>query len=72
MQGLPKGKPYYAGPSPAQLVPSSTMYHKLPSMSRFVESNADEYAREYGEYFQEEFKKFEKNLECLKKEIQMN
>ena len=69
VQGLQKGKGFYAGPSPAHLVPPDNMYHKIPSMSRFVESNADEYAREYGEYFQNEYKQFEKSLDTLKKEI---
>ena len=48
------------------------MYHKIASMSRFCESHADEYAREYGEYFQNEYKKFEKDLDTLKREIQMS
>ena len=69
--GAARGKSFYAGPNPAQLVPSATMYHRIPCISFFMESSADEYAREYGAHFQALLKQFEKNLDNLKKEIQM-
>ena len=56
-------------PSPEHLVPSKTLHHKIESMSRFVESSGETFAREYGEYFQNEVKEFEKKLEEAKNEI---
>ena len=48
---IDKGKGFFAGPDPAQLVPSNTMYHPIPYISRFMENFSDDFAREFGEYF---------------------
>ena len=38
------------------LVPSETLYHKDRSISCFVESPSDKYARAHGEFFLEIYK----------------
>ena len=55
--------------NPEQLVPSKTLHHKIESMSRFAESNGETFAREYGEYFYNEVKEFDKKLEIAKNEV---
>ena len=53
-------------------MPSKTLHHKIESLSRFIESNGEAFAREYGEYFQKEVKEFERKLEAVKHEIQLS
>lgn len=54
------------------LVPPNNQYHMITSLNEFISNRFDFYAREYGEFFQIEIKKFEERLEALKREIQLN
>ena len=48
---------------------SDTLYHKNPSISKFKESYFDKYEQEYGKYFQDELREFDKKLNNIKKDI---
>ena len=55
----------------SNLVPTDTQYHRDRSISTFVETPSDKHAREHGEFFISVYKEFEKNLNELKREIQI-
>ena len=56
----------------ANLVPQNNTYHKDNGVNEFINNKFDQYAREYGEFFQIEITKFEEKLEALMREIKLN
>ena len=44
----------------------------MQSLNEFISNRFDFYAREYGEFFQQEITKFEDKLDALRREIQLN
>ena len=56
----------------ADLVPSKNKNHRIASINQFLNSVFDNYAREYGEFFQDQVKMFDEQFESIKREIYLN
>ena len=56
----------------ADLVPSKNKNHRIASINQFLNSVFDNYAREYGEFFQDQVKMFDEQFEGIKREIYLN
>lgn len=56
-------------PTSDDLVPGKNKYHKLGGLDVYLWTIFDDYALEYGKYFQDRLKEFEEQFNLLKRDI---
>ena len=56
-------------PTSDDLVPGKNKYHKLGGLDVYLWTIFDDYALEYGKYFQDRLKEFEEQFTTLKRDI---
>ena len=57
--------------SKEDLVPPNKIHHSLPGIDLYLRNVFDFYAKQYGEYFQDQVSQFDEKLELAKREIQL-
>ena len=57
-------------PTEDDLVPNKNRYHKIDGIDDFMWTVLDEYAREYGEFFQQKIKEFDSGVLEIKRHNQ--